>query len=399
MKLYCQAKNPITKTFQHSEDATTLYTVLKLKIHEEKFKVIGGVWNHKNKVVGILIQEHNSTDKFMIPCYASTVNHRLASKYLKFYSIDSAEIRNTYKSTMEMLKRVKQLTKYNCEPINRIVENNKVVGILTESHHFVPIEPTEIGKDGKLGDELDDIEPLYEGDHIKTDKALLNGKPKPKNKDIHYIDLESRFFITFRNKMRQLINTFSKNRNIRKDIITVYNTSDLSFKEKLDELQEKLKELGKEDFVFEDFTEAELMSIHTVHLCSEKCNENGNTPYCINRNEKCKLKIPRINLNMKNILNETDYYQRLAEEILTHRMIHLYVLYPNKYSDFGTDDFLVDNNEIIVHFNNLNVSYFDKLNMRLNSKYVMKNTYETMPSKIEPKLDINWEDEIRISAK
>ena len=102
---------------------------------------------------------------------------------------------------------------------------------------------------------------------------------------------------------------------------------------------------------------------------------------------------------MKNILNETDYYQRLAEEILTHRMIHLYVLYPNKYSDFGTDDFLVDNNEIIVHFNNLNVSYFDKLNMRLNSKYVMKNTYETMPSKIEPKLDINWEDEIRIIAK
>ena len=399
MELYCQAKHPVTKTFQHGEDATTLHKILTLEKNKDKFKVIGGVWNNRNKVVGILVQEHNSSNKFMIPCYASTVNHQLASKYLNFHSIDSSEIRNAYKSTIEMLKRMKRLTNYKCEPINRIVENNKVVGILTESHHFVPVEPTEIGKDGKLGDELDDVEPLYEGDHIKTDKALLNGKPKPKNKKSHYIDLESRFFITFRNKMRQLINTFSKNRNIRKDIITVYNKSDLSFKEKLDDLQEKLKELGKEDFVFEDFTESELMGIHTVHLCSEKCNENGDTSYCINRDEKCKLKIPRTNLNLENTLNETEYYQRLAEEILTHRMIHLYVLYPNKYSDFGTDDFLVDNNEIIVHFNNLNVSYFDKLNMRFNSKYVVKNTYETMPSEKEPKTDINWEDEIRINKQ
>ena len=390
---YCVAKNPkdTQMKFQHEHNAAHIFNLLK-KLMKNTVTIIGRVWNFQGKIVGIIVKK-DSPETFMIPCYPSTVRHNIATNNLQHVWINSPKIRNDYSSTFNMLTLVHKETRISCKPSNRVVHKGNIIGIITESYHFVPVKPII---NVNIKDALEDKPYLLQGDYINADIELAKALVAPKNKENHYIELESRFFITFRNKIRQLINIFSKNRNIRKDIITVCHDKKLSFKEKLEELQEKLKELGKESFVFGEFTDSVLLNIHTVHLCSETCNENGDTPYCINIDGKCKLKIPRFNLTRKDKGNEEEYYKRLAEELLTHRRIYLYILHPNEYSDFGNDDYLVNGNEIIVNYNNMNVSFFEKFKIRFNSKYVTRNTYETMPSTKEMTIDLNWEDEINI---
>ena len=83
---------------------------------------------------------------------------------------------------------------------------------MTKSHLYVPIfPPKKLSQPNEtFGDALDNIPPIIQSDRHVADKNLVLRKSNDKHKELHMIHLETQFYITFRNKMRQLLNSFSQ---------------------------------------------------------------------------------------------------------------------------------------------------------------------------------------------
>jgi hypothetical protein len=251
---------------------------------------------------------------------------------------------------------------------------------MTKSHLYVPVFPPKKISQMKepLGDALDNVQPIIQSDRNSADKELVLGKPNAKHKDLHMMHLETQFYITFRNKMRQILNEFSQNRHIRKEIIALYQDDKKTRNEKLNGFLQKLTAIGNNYFTFGSYDDETLLNIPTIHLCNSTDCEKL-VYYVPTGNGKYQLKIPSKNL-VSGESNNPGYFRRLSEEILSHRMIHLFVLYPSEYANFGNDEINVSPDEIIVQYDQLTTSFFEKMRKRLNDNYIREHTYETVPS-------------------
>lgn len=402
LNMNCTAKDPVQYKFQHPVDALFTYNVLtKMR----QIKVVGAIWNYRGKVVGISVQKivddtgneiHNTTilkqsGTYMIPCFPSALRPEVVRENnLVFRWIDNDENWRDYSSTVEFLTFIHEASSkltsdsnrslLSCKPVARVVQDKHIIGVMTKSHLYVPIfPPKKLSQPNEtFGDALDNIPPIIQSDRHVADKNLVLRKSNDKHKELHMIHLETQFYITFRNKMRQLLNSFSQNRHIRKEIIALYQDDNKTRNEKLGGFLQKLITIGSNIFTFGSYDDETLMQIPTINLCDSSSCKNL-TYYVSTGNDKYQLKIPSKHL-VSGESNNPGYFRRLSEEILSHRMIHLFVLYPSEYANFGNDEIHVSPDEIIVQYDQLTIAFFNKMQKRLNDHYIREHTYDTVPS-------------------
>ena len=123
------------------------------------YKILKLVVNFHNKVIGILV-ENPSNIKGFVPCYPSKIENSFKDEEIDYVFMTDLNLWNTYDNTIEFLRDLekrskkkiigedkKELNKIPCAPAFKIIEDELIVGILTETNQFIQLsEPISEGE-------------------------------------------------------------------------------------------------------------------------------------------------------------------------------------------------------------------------------------------------------------
>jgi hypothetical protein len=338
--------------------------------------------------------------------------------------MDEPDIWNNYQDTVSLLRELylKSDKRLLCQPLFRILEDEKIVGILTMTNQFIQISPYEDNIDIQDG-----LKNLDDKNYIEADMDIFttantntntNKDKKPlillselseKEKMVQYIRLENQFYSAFRNTIRLQLNLY-KSRNTRENIQRIIFQKDLSFPKKLDEMKKILLEFMDGFFSFQEYDDKVLSNIREVFSCQQdNCLKE---PYCLLQKNTFnpvdidttttdipyQLILPKFNLINRESLNQHIYFTKLSDELIRHKRIRLIMLYPDNYLYVSNTEYnIYEESEFILPKSELNKKYFEALKPYSLPKYVNTNTYETAISTTEKYTNPTqiWEEKYR----
>jgi hypothetical protein len=105
----------------------------------------------------------------------------------------------------------------------------------------------------------------------------------------------------------------------------------------------------------------------------------SNNPLCAYTKNTCQLILPLSGSVSDN--NEILFYGKMADEIIRYSRINSYIFKPNAYLSFGTLNYNLRDNEIIITETGLK-DYFNHLVPVESNQYVKYNTYDNVVSNI-----------------
>ena len=311
-------------------------------VDEAKQRVTHKVMNYQGKIIALIVGYKKN--QFYLPCLPSTSSEtEIESLPTKWIDDD---MWNTYNNTVAFLKYMYNESdkKMPCNPEYRIVEEGMVVGILTASNQFIAIDPPIQNVDG------DPIPVMKSSNYIVADRILSKiqkTEDETEDKTIQYVYLENEFYNAFRTTMRILMSLFM-NRKIMKMMHNICFVMDWPYHKKKTEIIKKLKKIAQEYIAFQPYEEEVLLNLHHVFAC--KTNDT-NKQYCLVEERDGKkrgiLLLPSRHL-LTNEDNVIVYYTRLADELIRHRRIQLFMFYPDQYLNIGSQEYNVLESEFII---------------------------------------------------
>jgi hypothetical protein len=371
-----------------------LYNLVE-KLNEYEYNILKLVMNFNNKIIGVIAEEPDQTGRSgFVPCYPSALDENL-KKDLDYVFMNDETLWNTYTNTVQFLNRLDKRSKKRrdepsipCKPAFKIVEDEMVVGILTNTNQFIQIsEPVRV----------DDINPDLNLPSITDEDYIVNPKAKPmiqsdsqiitqnvvdteREDYIKRIKLETSFYNVFRNTIRILLNNY-ENIKIREQIESEMSKEYIIYSDKLVNINKLLRELVDDNIQFIG-DENYYKLINEVTTCivkdTDKCKDTPNL-CVVTDNGKCNLILPEKNL-ITNKENEPIYFGRMADELIRYNRIKTFILQPQMYLSFGNIGYNLRENEIILVQSILTQEYFNNLIPTVTNKYVGYNSYdETEP--------------------
>ena len=387
--LICRPLESMPNVYK-AKRALLLYNLIQ-KLDKYEYTIIKLVMNFSNKVIGVIAKEPGVLQKqCFIPCYPSALDDGM-KKGLDFVFMTDISLWNTYKDTVQFLNRLvkrsgKRRTESDipCKPMFKIMEDELVVGILTETNQFIqisqPIPESEIYEEINLPS-------------IKDENYIFNAKSKPimgsdvkittqndvddvRVDYIKKIRLETSFYNVFRNTIRILLNDY-ENVKMREKIEGELSKQYIIYSEKLKNIDRILRNIVKDKIQFIG-DENYYKLIKEVSTCvvknKDSCNSTPNL--CIvTENGGCNLILPEKNL-MTGKINETIYYGRMADELIRYNRINSFMFQPQTYLSFGNMGYNLRDNEIIMIQSSLTQDYFETLIPSVENKYIKNNSYD-----------------------
>ena len=394
----CGPRAPNVYNFQHSKTAEEIVAMMPSM---SGLKITTVVMNFQGKVIGFLVawshppSEVTSKKDFYLPCYPSSMKkHTYEIKW-----IDNPDLWTDYHSTVSFLRHVYAVSDQAipCEPKFRVVDKEMITGVLTDTNQFVqidkPIDNISMG---------DGLKTLSSSNYILSDKKIQVKAPKTEetivvqNEESHRVFLETQFYRVFRSTMRILLNLY-RHRFRYKEILELHESAEKTYRAKRKEVVALLKTIGEEQIVFQAYDTKVLMSLGEIYNCQGNCKEKK---FCLYREEngQCQLLIPDKHL-VSGTSNETVYYARLADELLRHKRIHLFMFYPDSYLNLSDTDYKIESNEFVITDNEFKNDYFRDLEPYLLRNYARKTTYETAVPTTRPyPVKANWVQEYEKAA-
>jgi len=358
------------------------------KLDKYEYTITKYVLNFNNKVIGVVAQEPAPSKRSgFIPCYPSSLEDIKVNTSVVLMT--DLTLWNTYTQTVQFLNKLykrsgkrKKMSDIPCNPAYKVIEDEHVVGILTDTNQFIQLsEPIRI----------DEIDPDLDIPSINNDNYIVNIKSSPMVSTdaeimtlqgvdelrvdyIKKIRLETNFYNVFRNTIRILINNYD-NAKIRVKIESELAKEYILYSEKLKNVITLLHELVENKIQFtgdENFYKL----IDKVSVCvvkdADTCSSTKNL--CITENDSCNLILPNKNI-ITNNSNETIYYSRMADEIIRYSRIKSFMFQPKSYLSFGNIGYNLKDNEIIM-IQSLLMQYFDTLDPAVTNKYIKYNSYD-----------------------
>ena len=363
-----------------------------IRINEEdnniKIKNYLQVINLKSQVIGIVIEINISTENNIVflPSYPSKINKEFELTFLNEpgFSLPLMPF-DKLKNIFIELNNNSEILKINF--MSYIVEDSKIVGIITETNQFIPIVPLNINEisDTDLsnlnGEDINKIEfNTYDEDNIYNEynldtKLLLNDKKDDnRKKEILDIKLETTFYKTFLNLFRIVINKNIRNKDKinlivllekKTNYIEKLNGVFIFLKKILDKYVQYSEKLIPSDY--EDFTH--------LTTCINKTQTECNLSKCLWNVDTCQLLLPRNNL-LTGEDNENVYTAKLADELIRNYKKRLYLLEKNQYMVLKELPYKINNDEILILEEQLFNDYFNNISYINNNKYYnIKNSY------------------------
>jgi hypothetical protein len=270
----------------------------------------------------------------------------------------------------------------------KVVEDELVVGIITETNQFIqisqPIPENEIKND-------QNIPSLKNSDYlVKSDKdkyiasdAIITTSNNVDSERVDYIKkitYETNFYNIFRNTIRILLNDYS-NSKIREQIENEILKDYIIYSQKLVKINNLLRELVKNKIQFiGDDNYYKLIDEFTTCIVKNKDSCSTSPNLCMfTDNNSCNLILPKKNLISRKE-NEEIYFDKMSDELIRYSRIQSFILQPQSFLSFGNIGYNLRDNEIIMLQSLLTQDYFETLEPAIINKYVKFNSYdETEP--------------------
>jgi len=351
---------------------------------KKEYNIENQVLNFQGKVIGIICKNKKGIVGF-IPCYPSSLsNIKFNEKTIDFIYMSDVKW-NTYLNTLNFLKEYykykESLDNLSGKCIDgtdlcKVVEDNMVVGFLTNTNQFVQISvPMPISNIN------DNIKSVTNNNYLIADlKIQTSDNVDDQRVDyIKRIELETVFYNVFRNTIRILLNDYS-NSEKRKIIYEECNKELPIYTIQLKKVIELLKDLS-EDFILFAINENGFNygSINDIYTCItnpiDKCKSKSNSNICMTTGDKCSVIIPKINL-ITDTDNEEYYFGKMADELIRYNRIKTFIFQPQSYLSFRQLKYNLNNNEIIILQSLLTPEYFDQLISTEINLYAKYNTFD-----------------------
>ena len=402
----CAAKPsmPITYNKVHKFERNIPLDKLINLLQINNYDIEQQVMNYDSKIIGVVAIANQDNTKGFIPCYPSAISFALAPDIV--YMNDAYS--DTYEASKDFLNKLYVKTKQQipCKPYMKIIEDERIVGILTITNQFVMIdEPTQ----DTFGDDLK----IMKNVNYNEVDAIVSTSTTVDMERVNYIkkiQLETKFYNVFRNTARHLLGQY-QHKDIRREIEEKI-ASPQSYLKKLRSIETLLRNLMQTMVVFHPYTESELLKLDTITNCYTNCQ---NKPYCRGasgaaeasgaaaeatvgvaatseeavssggageaeasaQEEECgALMIPITNL-ISQKSNDTFYYGKLADEIVRYSRIKSFIFNPKAVLSFSQLKYNLRENEIILLQSLLTQEYFENIIAAKINPYIKYNSYDT----------------------
>jgi len=379
-----------------------LYNLIQ-KLDKYNYKVLKQIVNFNNKVIGVTAESPTGSIGF-VPCYPSAIDENL-KKDLDYVFMTDINIWKTYKETIDFLTQLERKSKKRnapseipCKPAFKIVEDEVIVGILTETNQFIqlsePILESNIPREMNIPSFKNsnfilnkNAQPMIS---IDVPSSTLTTVDEERVEYIKKIKLENAFFNTFRNTIRILLNNYENvkwSEEIERELSKEY----IIYSNKLTTITSLLKKMvaNKMEFIGDENYYKVIDKVSTcVVKNKDKCGELPNLCVVTN-NGVCKLILPEKNLITKNY-NEAIYYGRMTDELIRYSRIKTFMFQSNTYLSFGNISYNLREDEIILIQSLLTQEYFDTMIPAIINKYVYFNSHD----EVEPVISQTYENKI-----
>ena len=357
----CKPMSSLPKAYRYKEIKFkrnhTLEKTIEI-LNKYNMKAQRLVVNYDDKVIGVNIE--NSGLFGFIPCFPSGI----LSSY-ELVDLENEEQEKNLEETLQFLNMVSDETKGEilCKPVVKILEDNLIVGLLTETNQFVPLVEPELDTDQSIKHTIQDENFFQVNKVTQTSKKI----DKKREEYVKKIKLETELYNAFRNKLRTLLNNF-KNKNIRDEIEGISNSAQMVYYLQLERLIRLIKNLMSEDVEFVPVTNNSITRIEA------------------NLKKGDVILIPKKNL-LSELDNEEIYYSKISDELIRYVRIKQFMFAPNMFLSFTDLKYNLNADEIILLQSLLSSDYFDDLIPDVSNKYVSFNSYDTAMPNISQKYD------------
>jgi len=357
-----------------------------------KYSIEAQVLNLNTKVIGIMIKKGRSKP-FLVPCRPSELRTEMP-----FILADDPDIINSFSDTLEALQNLCVKSKCNiyCKPILKIVNNNIIVGIITETNQFVPVKPepqdkSYIDNDRKDENGLIVIENNNGVENYLTQPSLENNAVDDERiQAVNDIKLESQLYNSFRNILRITINQLKNKMEVKNKLIDILNNITMPYYSKLKNIIKMLHSIMDDYVAFTDYKISSKLAVNSILKCINVGEKKCTPPTClyVKENGKCKLQISRKNLISDNN-NEEVYFGRLADELIRYSRIRIFILNPRQFLGFQQIPYNLKEDEIILLEAILYGDYFEDITPQyINPFIASKNIFDV----VEPSISIPYKD-------
>ena len=356
---------------------------LKEKVKRGGFTISNQILNYDGRVIGIFIQkedeEKDETFSGIVMCEPSPIDKEIPT----INYIDDETLWRPYEETVTFLHYIHSKIKIPCLPRFKVVDDGKIAGIITETDQFISTLIDE--SESKRTDGIFNIPVINTSDYNIADREIntrLKDDPD-RERYVKYIYLENNFYNVFRTVIRILLHKF-ENMEIKESMLSIIKRNDMLYLIKLNNMQTLIRQLVSKYISFSDshYSEELLKSISEI-TTSCITNKNPNTctktKYCIKETDKegrCKLVIPRINLLNPSHNNEVMYIARMADEILRYNRIRAFMFDRNIFPLINVK-YNLREDEIILSHTMLSEDYLDNLEPMPENEYANFNAYDT----------------------
>ena len=356
---------------------------LKEKVTRGGFTILNQILNYDGRVIGIFIQkeddEKDETFSGIVMCEPSPLDKTIP----QINYIDDESLWRPYEETVTFLHYVHSKIKIPCLPRFKVIDDGKIAGIITDTDQFISVSIDE--SESKRTDGIFNIPIINTSDYNIADMEIntrLKDDPD-REKYVKYIYLENNFYNVFRTIVRILLHKF-ENIQIKESILSIIKRNDMLYLIKLSNLQTLIRRLISNYITFSTshYSEELLKSmseITTSCITNKNPNTCSKTKYCIKETDKegrCKLVIPKINILNPSQNNEIMYIARMADEILRYNRIRAFMFDRNIFPLINVK-YNLREDEIILSQTMLSEDYLDNLEPVHENEYANFNTYDT----------------------
>jgi hypothetical protein len=391
----CKPLDSMPYVYKAKRPPLLLNLIQKLDKYDYNIKKL--VMNFNNKIIGVIAESPGSSKLTgLVPCYPSSYSENI-KKDLDFVFMNDLSLWKNYEDTFTFLtqlynrstkRRIDPTSDIHCKPMLKVVEDELVVGILTQTNQFIqisqPIPEIEIKSEQNLPS-LRNTSYVIKNEKSITQSAdsIITTSNKIDKERVDYIKkitYETNFYNIFRNTIRIMLNDYS-NIKIREQIESELFKDYIIYSQKLIKINKLLIELAEDKIQFiGDDDYYKLIDEFTTCIVKNK-NTCSKTPnLCIfTETNTCNLILPKKNL-ITGKENKDIYFGKITDELIRYSRIQSFILQPQSFLSFGNIGYNLRDDEIILLQSLLTNDYFETLEPAIFNKYVKFNSYdETEP--------------------
>ena len=372
--------NKYDDTFYDFKPNLHLDNVISSIIHL-KYDITHQIMDYNNKVIGLLI--NNNIEHGFIPCYPSALSSTYESIPYKMIDEITEHEYNDYNATKHILEKIYSSSNYKIiiKPLYKIIEDNLIIGILTNGNQFIQLSKPEFNNSDELK-EINDSNYVYIDKNIQTNISQDNERTNMVNN----IKLETQFYNSFKNTFKKILG-IHRNTIYKTSIIKIINNNSILYLDKIANIYNLLKTIGENYVVFAKYDKNILAAIKKITSCVD--DDECNTSFCMKTNDICSLIIPKKNLiNGEN--NEEIYYSRLSDEFVRYNKFKNFIFENNISYNYGSVEYNILENELLLFHSTLTQEYLKDLTSS-TSQNNLKNTFDTLGI-VESKEILNFKD-------